>query len=538
MKEIPIFFKVGMRKDAQLFSKFIFVVIFLTLFLSSAHANNLNISNVTLADRNPSANTVAVQFDASWENSWKSKINHDAVWLTFRLDSPSVSPLVKNLCQITASGLSPLGTSAGSNTNLEIYVPADKRGAFLRPSAFGSNASMSTTSAKVILDYSGCGFSDNDTVHVSVFGLEMIYVPQGAFYAGDYDTSTAALDEGSADSDSWYIASEAAISVSNPASNGYRYVSGGQGGENATGSTFTIPADFPKGYKAFYAMKYEITEGQWAEFLDSIPSADRLNRDLTDNLHKTADTVKYRNTISCSGSPLICSTQRPARAVNYLTWMDLSAFLDWAALRPMTELEFEKISRGPVLASPGEYAWGSTDIAAAATISGANENGAEAVSTTNANAHYNNTTLTGGDTSSGADYAQGPLRVGIFATSSSTRVTAGAGYYGAMDLSGNLSERTVTIGNAGGRSFVGTHGDGVLSSVPGFEGNATESDWPGIDGVAARGVTGAAGAGLRGGGWNEASTKLRVSNRADAADASTTALSNSGGRGVRTYDGN
>ena len=33
------------------------------------------------------------------------------------------------------------------------------------------------------------------------------------------------------------------------------------------------------------------------------------------------------------------------RACNFLNWNDLAAYLQWAALRPMTELEFEKICR-------------------------------------------------------------------------------------------------------------------------------------------------------------------------------------------------
>ena len=43
---------------------------------------------------------------------------------------------------------------------------------------------------------------------------------------------------------------------------------------------------------------------------------------------------------------------------NFLSWMDLAAYLDWAALRPMTELEFEKICRGPNPPIAGEYVWG------------------------------------------------------------------------------------------------------------------------------------------------------------------------------------
>lgn len=49
-------------------------------------------------------------------------------------------------------------------------------------------------------------------------------------------------------------------------------------------------------------------------------------------------------------------------ACNWLTWMDGAAYTDWAALRPFTELEFEKAARGPQLVVNDEYSWGSTDL--------------------------------------------------------------------------------------------------------------------------------------------------------------------------------
>src|SRR5208283_3726 len=206
---------------------------------------------------------------------------------------------------------------------------------------------------------------------------------QGAFYAGDY-TSTASLNSGTG-ATPWHIASENAIPVSN---GGYQYVSAGNSGEFATGASFTIPAAFPKGYNAFYVMKYGINEGQWVEFINSLPAAERLNRDINDTNHKNSQNVVNRNTISCSGTPLLCSTQRPARAVGFLSWMDLAAFLAWDALRPMSELEFEKMSRGPLLPSAGEYVWGNQTIASAAAMSGTTEDGTETIiAPANANAN-------------------------------------------------------------------------------------------------------------------------------------------------------
>lgn len=520
-----------MRKRCLAQGLFFAISIFLVLSNTNACANNLSVSNVTLQNRDPAANTVVVNFNTSWDNSWCNKINHDTVWLTVRLYDPTATPSAKTLCTLTASGLNPAGTSFGSSSGLEIYVPSEKTGAFLRRSTYAATSSVTSSNVQLRIDYGACGFADNAQVNAEVFGIEMVYIPQGAFYAGDYNTSTASLNQGSADSDPWYISSENAISVTNPASNGYRYVSNSNSGESATGSSFTIPAGFPKGYLPFYCMKHEITEGEWVTFINSLPSAAaRANRDLTNGSHKNSDSVSYRNTISCSGSPLVCSTTRKDRPVSFLNWMDVSAFLDWAALRPMTELEYEKVSRGPGIPFKGEYVWGTTNLTAAATISGS-EDGTESISTASANANYNNTTFTGGDA------GQGPLRSGIFATSSSTRESSGASYYGVLDLSGNLKERVVTIGNATGRNFTGSHGNGALTLTASFEGNADVAGWVESDADPTRGVTGANGSGLRGGSWEDSNLRLRISDRYEAANPLADAQRTYGGRGVRTYDG-
>jgi hypothetical protein len=57
-------------------------------------------------------------------------------------------------------------------------------------------------------------------------------------------------------------------------------------------------------------------------------------------------------------------------ACNWLAWSDLMAYLDWAALRPMTEFEYEKICRGASPASlGGEYVWSTTAITQAVSSS-------------------------------------------------------------------------------------------------------------------------------------------------------------------------
>jgi len=66
------------------------------------------------------------------------------------------------------------------------------------------------------------------------------------------------------------------------------------------------------------------------------------------------------------------------------------------------------------------------------------------------------------------------------------REASGAGFYGALGMTGGLFERLVTVGNERGRAFTGSHGDGNIN-YSGYAGNTLE-DWPSRsgDGLALR----------------------------------------------------
>lgn len=204
-----------------------------------------------------------------------------------------------------------------------------------------------------------------------------------------------------------------------------------------------------------------------------------------------------------------------------MAWDDLTAYLDWAALRPMSELEFEKACRGTATAVANEYAWGTTSITCAAGVSNSGST-SEIASTAAPNCVCDNSVAAHaipGATDGGP--TGGPLRTGNFADASSTRASSGASALGAMDLSGNLWERTVAVGSTTGRAFTGVNGDGVLTAA----GDANGSNWPG---------TSAAGTGFRGGSCNRSLVAQRVSDRQYADFDYTPRYQDYGGRGVRT----
>jgi formylglycine-generating enzyme required for sulfatase activity len=514
----------------------VFIVVLLWGCVSVCSANSLKIENISLAEPNGTDKTIGITFDISWQNSWRNFINHDAVWVFVKYSKDAGATWSHAI--LKTSGTNPSGFSTGSGTGIEIVVPTEKSGCFIRRSLAGAGP-VDADSVKIIWDWNANGLVLSDAVRIKIFGIEMAYVPQGAFYAGDNAASSSSLKQGSSDDDPWYVQNENAISVQNVASNGYYYVSGGNSGEGSTGSAFTIPANFPKGYAAFYVMKYEISQGQYRDFLNSLSYAQQINRIAaisagnfmySDN---TQNTPQKRNGIKCQTAPsnpspgtYQCDLNNNSTynessdgewiACNYLSWMDLAAYADWSGLRPITGLEFEKICRGGQAAVNGEYAWGNAAMEAA--TSSLSNSGTSSETPNQGNCNYS------------VCSPDGPYRSGSYADSTSTRTNAGAGYYGVMELSGNLWERCVTIGNANGRSFTGTHGDGALSS----DGNATNPDWPGHDGESPGEVTLAAGSGFRSGSWSDNTALLCVSNRANAALTDASRSHSGGSRCART----
>jgi len=350
-------------------------------------------------------------------------------------------------------------------------------------------------------NYGANGLADADVAEIKVFAIEMVYVPQGAFYVGSGGTELGSLTNGS-----WtggatiplLISSENELTIAQTAGNLWGTSTSP---DNTIGGAGTLAAAFPKGYDAFYCMKYEMSQQQYVDFLNTITSTQASNR-------YSSGSTGYRYGISVSGG--VYSTTTPYVACNWLSWMDGAAYTDWAGLRPMTELEFEKACRGTATPVAGEYAWGNTAATKANNITNGGANN-ETTNTPNANAVYL--------------FPSGPMRTGVFATGSTTRVQAGGTYYGIMEMTGNLWERPVTVGNAEGRVFTGVHGDGLLSA----DGHATETAWPGLSSGE---VTDATGSGLRGGSFTD--NYMNISNRELGSLEWSDRFQNDGFRAVRT----
>lgn len=488
------------------------VILFLAVTIQ---ANNLQITGISV---DQTAQTVS--FNMSWDNSWyvsTAPNNWDAVWVFVKFRNcaaSSATPFTHGILSSTTSdhtftGLQPMssvnwnGTTGNTNSTVQGAALDFTDGVILRRSSVGQG----TTSASVTLKVTNMPAAGTD-ISLNVYGIEMVYIPSAEFYIGDGDGSG---------NGSTYRFLSAANNSSVPISVAETSETGVSTFYTMTGPTTisNIPAAWPKGYYGFYAMKYEITQGMYAEFLNTIGGAAASAR-------YPGSFGSNRNMLTSSGGAY--SSTRPDRAQNFLSWADVSAFLDWSCLRPMTETEYEKavrVNSGAYLTN--EYAWGSTSISAANTFNApATEDGTETFNS--GNSVYSNQTYANGDAGTG------PARAGIFATATSDREAAGATTGGVLDMSGNVREVVVALSSTVASDvFTRTWGDGALDA----SGNHNVTSWPAAAITVTANVTTNL-VGHRGGCWYDAAALLQVSSRTHIYNAPNIGRTNyNGGRGVR-----
>jgi hypothetical protein len=204
------------------------------------------------------------------------------------------------------------------------------------------------------------------------------------------------------------------------------------------------------------------------------------------------------------------------QAMQAVSKIDLCAYPDWAALRPMSELEFEKACRGPLPPVAGEYAWGTTDLVLAANIIpggipiGANE--------TFVNCGIPGCCNYGVPPGLPAPPYNYAIRCGFMGSCippPTTRLQMSAGYYGATELTGNLIERYFRVSEGPDAAML-QWGDGLLD-MTGF----ANQGWP-IDRL-----------GVRGGGIFAFAEIGQVSDRTHIYNNTNLRFMNLSGRGAR-----
>jgi len=477
-------------------NRFLFFILLLGAGLH-LNANNIEVTDIVLRNQNVGAETTSIQFDLSWENSWRVSVgpaNYDAAWVFAKY---RIGGGPWRHADLTGTPTAPAGGTVDQ---------VDQAGLFVYRNV-----------------------DPNAVVDVQVFAVEMVYVPEGAFSLGTgIGGFTAENEVGEFRTrgtifasfyEPYRVTSEDAITVGSGVGE-LNY--GDPGGGPRPGDVLgPIPATFPLGFDAFYCMKYEMSQSQYVAFFNTLTQEQRENLDVTGTAGKSSDAEVNRNAVSWDGTGN-ATTTLPDVPLNFVNNNIVLAYLDWAALRPMTETEYEKAGRGPVAPVNNEFAWGTAIIHA-------EEYDYQNIGTPNE--QITNPGLGVGNaiyyfTETENDFPSevfGPKRCGVLAASavSPTREETGGSYYGIMELTGNVYERCISVGNPEGRAFTGTHGNGTLL----FSGSHNVDSWPADNNT---------GFGYRGGSYLNRSNFVRLSDRYDAASVLSGANSRLGFRGVRT----
>lgn len=439
-------------------TKPILSLLFAFFYLSTANANDLSISNVEWQDLRATGKGMYVQLTLEWENAWNNDRNHDAAWIFFKLLSPNRDG--SRHLKVLETGHHLAHNLLPSSVGPAFQIAKDKTGIFVYP-ASGYRGKISWK-LRIALDPAFAedrrtGSLWNYTL--AAYGIEMVHIPPGGFTLGDPDTTALAFGSlyrsGGNGQFGGLIKIDSETSSIEVGKNQGQLCYRNQDPSYQGDLLGPVPPTFPKGVNGFYVMKYELTQGQYAAFLNSLPDEATKFR----SIHGGREYHKTRGTIHLQNDEYVATA--PNRPCNYTSWDDACAFADWAALRPMTELEFEKACRGPGEPKPHEFAWGSDN-----------------------KDKLGRYVDEAGDLiwEKGLDESR---------LTDSNRDVFGASYYWVFDLSGGaLWERSITIGSPEGRAFTGTHGDGSLD----FYGFATNADWP-------KGDTETSGWGFRGGGY-------------------------------------
>ena len=483
--------------------KILFFSLLIIFSIENSFANNVKIENLRITENN------FLECTVKWENSWffnkelttasgnssnpstKEFIFKDGVWCFLKIRTNDYRwkhiYLSENDVFITTKRIA----------DVEIQTVEDRGGFFLSSIIKEDRNGTSETSISIKLPNeieNQFGVYD-----IAFHAIEMVWIDEGSFFVGDGVHSQNALRKATQTNDSsnvkpFLITSENEIEVGTNPNNLY-------GNGTAEFPQANIPSTFPKGYDGFWIMKYEINQSQYTDFLNTLTFKQQSNRTANnpENENGTlalASTLPLRNSIFIKEKgnqnlniPATYEVREGKyRACNWLNAEDIAAFLDWAALRPITELEFEKAARGITNPTKGEFSWGTPYIVDANTVQNDGTEAETVVETANITdsaglAPYN----------SGIEFSQlnGVLRNGFgakgtdFSTSEfELRLQAGASFWGVLELSGNVWEYCVKTNSINALSFQRNQtGNGMLDE----NGNADFLSFDVVEGFIVRG---------------------------------------------------
>lgn len=484
---------------------------------------SVQVSNVACR-RSVVAGRSEVSFDLYWENSWRAKWtepgtnnvtgkdlpveNWDAAWVFVKF-RPKGGTNGFSHATLAVSGADH-GAPAGAKLDVGLSDDGTRGlGAFLYRATPGVGTNDWCDIRLCWLDGAD-GVSDAGAMEVKVYAVEMVYVPQGPYALGSggeecrvvgwstpraTDSAPYVVKSGGVECGHFHraddpgkpfvVASEEPITLASKGAGNLWGVMGTNNGPMQNVHAVHAPAapadgsvlsrDFPKGYRAFYCMKYELESAEYAEFLNALPGAEAELRHCRQfgSGGGCWPVVHHEGVYEPNPGFRVCA---------WLSWLDGASYAAWAGLRTMSELEFEKACRGPRAPLPKDFPWG-TWVPPALSFGEMMDNSPAGLELKEIVSRLRHAPLP-----SGSGVA-GRVDIEWHTNNDALRGKApanGASYWGIRDLAGNVSERVVTTGLAEGCRFRGSHGNGTT---------ALPTDWPQGKWPNDRG------AGCRGGEW-------------------------------------
>jgi hypothetical protein len=291
--------------------------------ITTISANNIQVSNPRFTDELMGV-SVKVTFDISWENSWRvtsAPSNWDAAWVFIKFRERGGvwrHAWLSNTGHESGSGTASTFSVGLKNDKLAYNAASNPGiGVMVHRSAVGSGT-FSATGMSLLWNYGmgGNGLSSVEGVDIQVFGIEMVFVPEGPYWLGDGSSFGTFRQVGS--NTPFQVTTSGAAVKANDNCCGDTQLNGvgiwldGDGGISKSLSTEgDMNVDYPTGYRGYYMMKYEISQGQYRDFLNTLTRAQQNARTSTDisgtsitnrYVMSVSSTLQWRNSLRCDAN--------------------------------------------------------------------------------------------------------------------------------------------------------------------------------------------------------------------------------------------